>query len=174
MVPVHMIGQDRRVEDETIAGGTEVPILITASTRRDIERIARRIHLAGTRAAAPFVPAQVSALAGRATTLHDRCADLFDSAAGGTVLLTMAEDMSRALQDTLTGLFHRRRRTEAPVAARLITGTTVSLIDRVRAGTFSDRLFYQLNLIHLVATHGTRAAGSRAIGAPAPGVCPAP
>jgi DNA-binding NtrC family response regulator len=34
---------------------------------------------------------------------------------------------------------------------RLIFGTTVSLLDRVTAGTFSDRLFYRLNVIHLTA-----------------------
>src|SRR5688500_9832153 len=32
---------------------------------------------------------------------------------------------------------------------RLISGTTVSRVGRVAAGTFSERLFYRLNIIHL-------------------------
>src|SRR4029078_7961200 len=32
---------------------------------------------------------------------------------------------------------------------RLISGTTVSLLDRIAAGTFSEQLFYRLNIIHL-------------------------
>ena len=35
---------------------------------------------------------------------------------------------------------------------RVMTGTTASLWNGVAAGTFSERLFYQLNVLHLVAT----------------------
>ena len=35
-----------------------------------------------------------------------------------------------------------------------MSGTTVSLLDRVASGTFSDRLFYRLNTIHLVVPNG--------------------
>ena len=38
----------------------------------------------------------------------------------------------------------------AAAAARLISGTTVSLVDRVAAGTFSARLFSRLSVIQLV------------------------
>jgi hypothetical protein len=34
-------------------------------------------------------------------------------------------------------------------------GTTVSLLDQVAAGTFSERLFYRLNIIHLMAEDGS-------------------
>ena len=34
---------------------------------------------------------------------------------------------------------------------RLIAGTTAILHERVAGGTFSERLFYQLNIIHVVA-----------------------
>jgi DNA-binding NtrC family response regulator len=37
---------------------------------------------------------------------------------------------------------------------RLMSGTTVSLLDRVASGTFPDRLFYRLNTIHLVVPNG--------------------
>ena len=37
---------------------------------------------------------------------------------------------------------------------RLISGTTVSLLDRVATGTFSARLFYRLNIIHVRAGAG--------------------
>jgi transcriptional regulator of acetoin/glycerol metabolism len=50
-------------------------------------------------------------------------------------------------------LFYRwaRIRARAIRRVRLISGTTTSLLDRVAAGTFSERLFYRLNIIHLLA-----------------------
>jgi DNA-binding NtrC family response regulator len=54
-----------------------------------------------------------------------------------------------ALIDMLAGLQSARR---PSAAVRLISGTTVSLLERVAAGTFSDQLFYRLNTIHLMAT----------------------
>jgi DNA-binding NtrC family response regulator len=36
-------------------------------------------------------------------------------------------------------------------AVRLMSGTTVSLVDRIAAGTFSAQLFYRLNIIHVTA-----------------------
>jgi DNA-binding NtrC family response regulator len=35
------------------------------------------------------------------------------------------------------------------VAVRLITGTTVSLRERIAEGAFSERLFYRLNVVHV-------------------------
>jgi sigma54-dependent transcription regulator len=36
------------------------------------------------------------------------------------------------------------------VAVRLMAGTTVSLSERIADGTFSEGLFYRLNIIHVV------------------------
>jgi DNA-binding NtrC family response regulator len=90
-----------------------------------------------------------------AQALRDDCAGLLDAAAGGSVLISAVEEMpalvQKALIDLLAGLESARR---PSAAVRLISGTTVSLLDRVEAGTFSDRLFYRLNIIHLRAGAG--------------------
>jgi transcriptional regulator of aromatic amino acid metabolism len=36
------------------------------------------------------------------------------------------------------------------VAVRLMAGTTVSIRDRIADGAFSERLFYRLNIIHVL------------------------
>ena len=63
----------------------------------------------------------------------------------------VSEQLADLRIDLLGGLQSARM---SSAAARLISGTTVSLLDRVAAGTFSERLFYRLNIIHLVAGAG--------------------
>jgi DNA-binding NtrC family response regulator len=90
-----------------------------------------------------------------AQALRDDCARLLDVAAGGSVLVSAVEEMPSAAQDALIDLLAALESARRPSAAvRLISGTTVSLLDRVAAGTFSERLFYRLNIIHLVAGAG--------------------
>jgi sigma54-dependent transcription regulator len=55
------------------------------------------------------------------------------------------------LIDILAGLEFTRGPSDA---VRLISGTTVSLLERIAGGTFSDQLFYRLNIIHLTAADG--------------------
>jgi DNA-binding NtrC family response regulator len=58
--------------------------------------------------------------------------------------------MPAQVQRTLIPLVERlESERESSPAIRLITGTTVSLLERVIAGTFSELLFYRLNIIHL-------------------------
>lgn len=162
---MYMSEIDRPIEDEAIAARTDASVLVTAATRRDVERIARRIHLASSRAAAPLVPIQVGTPSAGPRAIEERCIAAFDAAGGGTVLLTMAEDLSPMLQHAIADLIDDRRRTQTPTrTARLITGTTVSLANRVAAGTFSDRLFYRLNVIHLVAANQAPGAGQLTTG----------
>ena len=81
----------------------------------------------------------------------ETCGGLVHAAAGGSVLLTDIEEMPAAVQDVIIDLLDELRRTHAqPAAVRLISGTTGSLLERVVAGTFSDRLFYRLNVIHFI------------------------
>jgi DNA-binding NtrC family response regulator len=90
-----------------------------------------------------------------AQALRDDCARLLDVAAGGSVLVSAVEEMPSAAQDALIDLLAALESARRPSAAvRLISGTTVSLLERVAAGTFSERLFYRLNIIHLVAGAG--------------------
>jgi DNA-binding NtrC family response regulator len=83
--------------------------------------------------------------------LRDACSSLLDTAAGGSILISDVEEMPWTVQRQLVDVFadlEFARASSSPV--RLMSGTTVSLLDRVASGAFSDRLFYRLNTIHLV------------------------
>jgi hypothetical protein len=59
--------------------------------------------------------------------------------------------MLPVVQDALSELLATLELARKPaVAVLVISGTTVWLVDRVVAGMFSKRLFYQLNTIHLM------------------------
>jgi DNA-binding NtrC family response regulator len=133
-------------------------LLITAPTQQGVENLARRIHGAGRRARFPFVQTWAVKLPVGPELLKEYCARLLDSAAGGSLLVSAVEEMPAIVQDAmidlLGGLESARMSSDA---VRLISATTVSLLDRVAAGTFSERLFYRLNIIHLMVGDGSDA-----------------
>ena len=140
------------VEDEDAVSRSAARLLITAPTPRGVETLARRIHGAGLRAELPFVHTWACDLSIGAEALTEQCSGFLDAAAGGSMLISDVEEMPPIVQDVLLELLDRLEFVRRPAAAvRLISGTTVSLFDRVTAGTFSDRLFYRLNIIHLMA-----------------------
>ena len=140
-------------DDEDVAGRSAARLLITDSTQRGVETLARRIHGAGLRAEFPFVLTRACDLPVEPEALRESCSRLLDAADGGSVLITDVEEMAPIVQDVLLEVFAGLEVTRRPTTAvRLISGTTVSLLDRVTAGKFSDRLFYRLNIIHLMAT----------------------
>ena len=148
--------------DEEAAVRSDAKLLITAPTPSHVEALARRIHAAGARAALPFVQARACDFLTDRQILGTTCSRLLDTTAGGSLLIGDVEGMERIVQDVLIELLAElelARRPRPPV--RLISGTTVSLLDRVEAGTFSARLFYRLNTIHLLAKNGNGASASR-------------
>jgi DNA-binding NtrC family response regulator len=151
--PMHLVlvpERDSGVENEAIAARSNASLLITASTQRDVEIVARRVHQTARATLAPFVRFRARALPIEPRMLEDSCRGLFDAATGGSVFLTDVEEMPPIVQDAFAELLADLQRSPSRSSARLITGTTVSLLDRVAAGTFSARLFYRLNVIHLV------------------------
>ena len=139
------------VEDEELASRSPARLLITAPTEQRVETLARRIHDAGPCAQFPFVQTWAIGLPVGLELLKEHCARLLDSAAGGSLLVSAVEEMPATVQDAMIALLCGRESACVPSAtARLISGTTVSLLDRVAAGTFSERLFYRLNIIHLM------------------------
>lgn len=121
--------------------------------------MARRVHLAGVRAELPFVHACACDLPFEAEALREQCCSLLDAAAGGSLLIADIEEMPPVVQDVLVEVLAGLELSRRPSAAvRLISGTTESLLDRVAAGTFSERLFYRLNIIHLIVGDVSRAA----------------
>ena len=146
------------IEDEDAASRSAARLLITSSTRAGVESAARRVHLAGSRAALPFVRTWACDLPIEAEALREQCCRLLDAAAGGSLLIADIEEMPPVVQDVLIEVLDGLELSRGPLAAvRLISGTTESLLDRVTAGTFSERLFYRLNIIHLVVGNGSPA-----------------
>ena len=144
------------VDDEDVGSQSRARLLITAPTQQGVENLARRIHDAGPRARFPFVQTWGVELPVGPELLKEYCARLLDSAAGGSLLVSAVEEMPATVQDALIDLLGGLEFARMPTA-RLISGTTVSLRDRVAAGTFSERLFYRLNIIHLMVGNGSEA-----------------
>ena len=156
---MHNLGTAERVdEDEELANQSPARLLITAPTEQGVETLARRIHGAGPRAQFPFVQTWAVELPAGPELLKEYCARLLDSAVGGSLLVSAVEEMPAIVQDAMNDLLSGLESARMPSdAARLISGTTVSLLDRVAAGSFSERLFYRLNIIHLMVGNRSKA-----------------
>jgi DNA-binding NtrC family response regulator len=143
------------VEEEEIAGQSSATLLITASTRGEVETLAHRIHQISSRATAPFVRVRTRALPIEPRMLRESCSALLDAATGGTMFMSDVEEMPAIVQGVLIELLAELQSGRAPSAAvRLISGTTVPLLDCIAAGSFSAQLFYRLNILHLVVRNG--------------------
>jgi two-component system response regulator PilR (NtrC family) len=139
-------------EDIDMASQSSARLLITASTQQAVETLARRIHASGPRAQSPFVMTSGGELRGGAQALRDGYGRLLDAAATGSVLISAVEEIPAAGQEAFFDLLAGLESAPGPSAeVRLISGTTVSLLDRVATGAFSEQLFYRLNVIHVMA-----------------------
>jgi len=153
--------RDHASDDVALAARSAwATVLITADGAAAVERLARRIHAASGRGSFPFVLVAAATLPIDAAVVVETCAGLLDTAQGGSLLLTDVEQMppivQEGLMDTLAGLQAALERTGR---VRLMAGTTTSLYERIAGGTFSERLFYQLNTLHVIG-HRSRAAHS--------------
>jgi DNA-binding NtrC family response regulator len=148
--------RDHASDDVALAARSAMAtVLITADGAAAVERVARRIHAASGRGSFPFVLAAAATLPIDATVLVETCAGLLDTARGGSLLLTDVEQMLPSVQDGFMDMLARVRTGRV----RLMAGTTTSLYERIAGGTFSERLFYQLNIVHVVG-YRSRAARS--------------
>jgi DNA-binding NtrC family response regulator len=153
------------LDDEDLASHSPARVLITASTQQGVEMLARRVHAGGPRSQSPFVHVCGGGLSVEPEVVKEYFTRVLTTAAGGSILISAVEEMAPAVQDALMELLAGFEFAPTPSATvRLISGTTVSLLDRVNAGTFSDRLFYRLNVIHLMS--GDRPHGSPTLSFP--------
>lgn len=144
------------VPDERLACGSIAPLLITAPTRREVKALARRIHLA-SRSVMPFVEVPVRGLPADPSALTALWLALLDRSRGGSLLMTDVEEMPADVQHRVMGVIDEIQVARpASAAVRLMSGTTTSLLGLVAGGTFSERLFYQLNVLHLKVTDSRR------------------
>jgi DNA-binding NtrC family response regulator len=141
-------------EDELLAVRYRLPLLISARCAGTVTTVARRVHIAALGAAAPFVAFPASELLEVRQQFAEQWTMLMDAGRGGSVFITDVDEMSVPVQMLFAEALARRCAARSAFAARLITGTTVSLADRVRAGQFSEELLYRLNVIHLHRPEG--------------------
>jgi DNA-binding NtrC family response regulator len=99
--------------------------------------------------AAPLVIFPASELLEQREQFAEQWSMLMHAGHGGSILITDIEESPRPAQTLLAESLNQLRATSTAPAARLITGTSVSLLDRVQSGQFSEDLLYRLNLIHL-------------------------
>lgn len=136
-------------DDELLAVRHGLPVLISARCISTVTTVARRIHVATFSPAAPLVIFPASELLDDEEQFAEQWELLMHAGRGGTVLITDVEEMPEVAQALLATSLGQQRTTADSRAARLITGTTLSLLERVTAGDFSGDLLYRLNLIHL-------------------------
>lgn len=91
-------------------------------------------------------------------------------AQSGTVLLQNVGRLGPAMQSKVADLLTQVRgsRRQGRSRRRLMASTSEPLLPRVLEGTFDDRLFYRLNLIHLVIRSEATTGNTGATVSPAP------
>lgn len=150
MVPLPVL------EDEHLASRSSARLLISAPGLGEAEARARRIHGDGGHSDGPFVCADAGDLPTDDRLLRLRCADLLHSAASGTLFIDAVHTMHASVQDVFIALMDELApERDTPRAVRVISGTSVSLLECIAAGRFAESLFYRLNIIHLAYLRGS-------------------
>ena len=143
-------------------------VLLTGESGTGKGEVARAIHLASSRAKAPFVTLQCSSLAeslleselfgherGAFTGADRRRLGRFEQADGGTLFLDEIGEIPPGLQVKLLRVLQERSFERVggneviKVDVRLVAATNKDLPAEVKAGRFREDLFYRLNVIHL-------------------------
>jgi two-component system response regulator AtoC len=148
------------------SAGSDVPVLITGEAGVGKDLVAREIHRGGSRAHKPLVEVNCASLpndffddllrAGPSSSGQDRSApSQLETLEGATLFLADVGELSPALQDRLLQLLRRYDAPQngnghsRPVDFRLIGATRRDLTQTMGAQSFSEDLYYRINLIHI-------------------------
>lgn len=130
------------------SAASDLPVLITGEVGVGKDLIAREIHRRSSRAEHPLLEVHCASVA----------SGYFESetlAAGGSMFLDDIGELTTELQGQL---LDRLRRADAapsngaakrPVELRLIASAQHDIANAVKAGTFSESLYYRINVIHI-------------------------
>jgi len=147
---------------------TDSTVLITGESGTGKELVARAIHQASARAAAPFVVVDCGTLVGTlfeselfghvkgsftgaTATTHGRV----ELADGGTLFLDEVGGLDLTLQAKLLRLIQEREFTRVGsnqvirVDVRIVAATNTDLLEQIEAGRFREDLFYRLSVVPL-------------------------
>jgi len=143
-------------------------VLITGESGTGKELVARGLHMASSRARAPFLAFNCGAIPldlveseifgyekGAFTGAVRSQAGKLEMVGAGTLFLDEVGDMPLAMQVKLLRTLQEREYTRLgghqplPLAARIIAATHVDLAKAVEAGRFREDLYYRLNVIPL-------------------------
>ena len=161
----------RRLKHEMacVARDADVTVLITGESGTGKERVARAIHRASRRSAAPFVVVDCGGLSatlaedslfghvrGAFTGALEERSSPFERAQGGTVFLDEIGDIATELQMKLLRALQSRvvlrlgSTRETAFDARIIAATNVDLTAARSRGRFRDDLYYRLAVFEIV------------------------
>ncbi|MEW6358548.1 MAG: sigma 54-interacting transcriptional regulator [Planctomycetota bacterium] len=152
------------------AAGVESTILITGESGAGKELLARAIHHNSKRGDGPFLSMNCAAIArelveseifghekGAFTGATESKPGLFESAAGGSLLLDEIGDMPLDTQAKILKVLEEKEvrrvggRETIPVDVRLMAATNKDLEAEAKAGRFREDLFYRLNVLRINA-----------------------
>jgi DNA-binding NtrC family response regulator len=156
------------LQQATAVGRRSCPTIVHGESGTGKELLARQIHLAGPRAAAPFVPVDCSTLSdtllesqlfghvrGAFTGAACNTLGLFRAADGGTLFLDEIGELPLAAQAKLLRCLQEREvmpvgaSRAVPVDVCVLCATHRSLSDMVLQETFRADLYFRLNVVTL-------------------------
>ena len=153
---------------ERIATGGASNVLVTGESGTGKEVAARRLHVLGPRAHAPFVEVDCASIptnlleselfgyeAGAFTDARTSKTGLMELGQGGTVFLDEIGELDLGLQAKLLRVLDSRRlrrlggRVEIPLDIHLVAATNRDLLTAVRDGGFRTDLYYRLDVVRV-------------------------